>query len=84
MLPREQTRAFFIKAGHLAKQAYVAQFGLQPERAMEQGYHVNVYPSFAEPLILTALRGALRDITAGRNRLYQPPLRFSVIVPGMD
>jgi hypothetical protein len=51
---------------------------------MEQGFHVNVYPSFAEPLILTALRGALRDITAGGNRLYQPPLRFSVIVPGMD
>lgn len=80
MLPREQTRAFLVKAGHLAKQAYVAQFGLQPERAMEQGYHVNVYPSFAEPLILTALRGALRDITAGGN---QPPLRFSVVVPGM-
>ena len=79
MLPREQTRAFLIKAGHLAKQAYVAQFGLQPERAMEQGYHVNVYPSFAEPLIRRALRGALRDITAGGN---QPPLRFSVVVPG--
>lgn len=65
LLKHDQKRSFLIQSGTLATNAYVCQYGVQPSKVSEQGFHVNAFPPQAEDIVMQSLRSAYKNHIAG-------------------
>lgn len=62
----EQRKAFLVKAGSLAAQGFITQFGIRPGKLNENGFDVNAFPVSHQSIVMDALRSAYRESVAGR------------------
>jgi len=64
----QKKKNFLIKAGHYAAAGYVLRYGVLPQKIIENGLEVNIYPYEYHEHIMQNLFSAYRDVTVGSSQ----------------
>jgi len=68
LIKNDQKKNFLIKAGHYAAAGYVLRYGVPPQKIIENGHEVNVFPYEDHDQIMQDLFSAYRDMTIGSSQ----------------